>query len=262
MHSLSGNSLGAEGAAALAPALAANGALTSINLSGNNLTNYGRDMTGITELAAALVVNGALTSLDVRRNNIVGDGAVQLSAVVLGNFKIEMFNEIPIKEMRADSFTELDMNGKGIGVEGGMVVAELIPVMGALTECNVRGNNLDSESAKKLAMIGTEKGIMLFGIKRDQKEANFAGQHLGPADAILISSDLVIGSVTQISLAANQLEEEGTKVICGALEQNKTLKELDFSGDDYRSSIGGSSGAKHVAKMLSVTESLTQVLAF
>ena len=219
-------------------------------------------MTGITELAAALVVNGALTSLDVRRNNIVGDGAVQLSAAVLGNFKIEMFNEIPIKEMRADSFTELDMNGKGIGVEGGMVVAELIPVMGALTECNVRGNNLDSESAKKLAMIGTEKGIMLFGIKRDQKEANFAGQHLGPADAILISSDLVIGSVTQISLAANQLEEEGTKVICGALEQNKTLKELDFSGDDYRSSIGGSSGAKHVAKMLSVTESLTQVLAF
>ena len=45
-----------------------------------------------------------------------------------------MFNEIPVKEMRADSFTELDMEGKGIGVEGVMVVAGLIPIMGGLTE--------------------------------------------------------------------------------------------------------------------------------
>jgi hypothetical protein len=45
-----------------------------------------------------------------------------------------MFNEIPLKEMRADSFTELDLEGKDVGVEGGMVVAGLIPVMGALTQ--------------------------------------------------------------------------------------------------------------------------------
>ena len=45
-----------------------------------------------------------------------------------------MFNEIPIKEMRADTFTELDLMAKYVGVEGVMVVAGLIPVMGALTE--------------------------------------------------------------------------------------------------------------------------------
>ena len=53
-----------------------------------------------------------------------------------------MFNEIPVKEMRADSFTELDMEGKGIGVEGVMVVAGLIPVTGSLTSINLSGNNL------------------------------------------------------------------------------------------------------------------------
>ena len=95
--SLSYNSLGSEGAAALAPALAA---------------------------------NASLTSLDVRYNNIKGDSASQLSAVVLSNLKIETFNEIPIKEMRADSFTELDLKGKYIGEVGGMVVAGLVPVMG------------------------------------------------------------------------------------------------------------------------------------
>ena len=89
---------------------------------------------GITAFADALRVNGALTRVDVRGNYIAGDGAAQLAAAVLGNLKIEMFNEIPIKEMRANSLTELDLNGKGVGVEGVMVVAGLIPVMGALTE--------------------------------------------------------------------------------------------------------------------------------
>jgi hypothetical protein len=75
-----------------------------------------------------------LTHVDIRHNSISGDGAVQLAAAVLGNLKIEIFNEIPIKEMRANSLMELDLNGKDVGVEGGMVVAGLIPVMGALTE--------------------------------------------------------------------------------------------------------------------------------
>ena len=92
------------------------------------------DMTGLNALADAFRVNGALTSLDVRNNDIVGDGAAKLSAAVLGNLKIEMFNKIPIKEMHANSITELDLKGKSIGVEGGLVVAGLIPVMGSLTK--------------------------------------------------------------------------------------------------------------------------------
>jgi hypothetical protein len=89
---------------------------------------------GIIAIADALGVNGALTRVDIRRNKIAGDGAEQLAAAVLGNLKIEMFNEIPIKEMRANSLTELDLTGKDVGVEGVMVVAGLIPVLGALTE--------------------------------------------------------------------------------------------------------------------------------
>ena len=69
LPSLSHNSLGAEGAAALAPALAANGALTSLNLGNNQLCGldkYGyRTYTaeGITAIADALRVNGSLTKI-------------------------------------------------------------------------------------------------------------------------------------------------------------------------------------------------------
>ena len=86
-------------------------------------------------------------------------------------------------------------------------------------------------------------------------------QGLGVASAIVIASLIgVNGGLIKISLAKNMLGEEGTKAICEALEQNKTLKELDISGDSYgRSNIGGTAGAKHVAKMLGVNGGLTDV---
>ena len=77
------------------------------------------------------------------------------------------------------------------------------------------------------------------------------------ADALRVN-----GGLTKMSLAENKLEEEGTKAICEALEQNKTLKELDISGhygSNYGSNIGGSTGAKHVAKMLGVNGGLTKI---
>ena len=77
------------------------------------------------------------------------------------------------------------------------------------------------------------------------------------ADALRVN-----GALTKLSLASNYLKEEGTKAICEALKQNKTLKELDISGGYYEGNIGGSAGAKHVAKMLGINGALTEVFAF
>ena len=84
-------------------------------------------------LVEALPLCVQLTSLDVRRNNISGERASQLSAAVVSNLTIVVFNGMPIKEMRANSLTELDLRGKGIGVVGSMVVAGLLQVMASLT---------------------------------------------------------------------------------------------------------------------------------
>ena len=99
-------------------------------------------------------------------------------------------------------------------------------------------NRLNIGSATMLAKIGTEKGIMLFGIERDQKEANFQAQNLGPADAILISSDLVTGSLTSLDLSSNQLcgvtisgsgtyTADGITAIADALRVNGSLTEME-----------------------------------
>ena len=118
-----------------------------------------------------------------------------------------------------------------------------------------------------LAEVAKQKGISLCGIQRDQTTAVFFNNYLKPPDAILLASDLsqagVTGSLTKLSLANNNLVEEGTKFLCDALVGNNTLKELDLSGDDSYggtgSNIGGRAGAKHVANMLLVNGSLTSI---
>ena len=94
-------------------------------------------------------------------------------------------------------------NGYGwVGIytaEGITALSEALKVTASVTECNVRGNKLDKESATLLAKVAREKRIMLFGIKHDQTEADFQRQGLGPVDAILIASDLsVSASVTEV----------------------------------------------------------------
>jgi hypothetical protein len=60
---LSNKRLGVASAIVIASLIGVNGALTSIDLSSNQLTNYSKNMMGIKELAAALRANGALTNL-------------------------------------------------------------------------------------------------------------------------------------------------------------------------------------------------------
>ncbi len=84
---------------------------------------------------------------------------------------------------------------------------------------------------------------------------------IGPEGAKALAPAIAAsGSLTKISLAANKLEEEGTRVICEAVKGNKMLKALDLAGDVFgNSNIGGSAGAKHVADMLLVSASLTKI---
>ena len=116
-----------------------------------------------------------------------------------------------------------------------------------MTECSLLRNELDVESATMLAKIGTEKHIMLSGMKQDQTEANFLHQGLQPADAILIASDLPFMAVlTKLVLSQNySLKDEGAITLGEALKSNKTLKELELRGCDI-----GAEGGKALAAAL------------
>ena len=121
---------------------------------------------------------------------------------------------------------------------------------------SVLNNKLDVESATMLAKIGTEKRIMLSGMKQDQTEASFYNQGLKPADAILIASDLSFMAVlTKLDLSSNStLGDEGAIALCEALKSNTTLETLDLVKNDI-----GVAGAQSLAGMLQVNRALKYV---
>ena len=85
-------------------------------------------------LAYLVPAMGSLTSVDVGWNGITGNVAQELATVVLSKPTLEDFCNIPIKKLRADSLSELDLSGKGVGLPGALVLANLLPVIGSLTK--------------------------------------------------------------------------------------------------------------------------------
>jgi Ran GTPase-activating protein (RanGAP) involved in mRNA processing and transport len=252
---------GPAGAKYVSKMLGVNGSLTECDLSANW---FGAE--GAKQLADALRVNGALTCVDIRYT-LGGDGAAHLAAAVLGNLKIEMFNEIPIKEMRANSLTELDLKGKDFGFEGGMVVAGLIPVMGALTRADVRRNNIAGDGAVRLAaaVLGNLKIEMFNEIPIKEMRANsltlteldLKGKDVGVEGGMVVAGLIpVMGGLTALDLSSNSLKDEGASAVCEAIQSNKETKlsSLNFKGNGI-----GPVGANAVAAMVAVTGGLTSI---
>ena len=192
------------------------------------------DLSGVRALADSLAVNGgSLTRVDVRYNDIMGDGAAQLSAAILGNLKIEMFNEMPIKEMRANSLTELDLSHKSIGVEGCMVVAGLIPAMGSLTSLSLADNHLGDNGVEALS-IGFKESKMLATL--DLSTSLTRSIKFGPKGAVALASAIaVMCGLTSLNLSSNQLchhdswdtyTTEGISAIADALRIKGSLTEV------------------------------------
>ena len=66
-------------------------------------------------------------------NNITGDAADHLAKVVLEHAIMTDFCGIPLVSLRENSITELDLEDKGVGVPGAIVVSKLLPCAAALT---------------------------------------------------------------------------------------------------------------------------------
>ena len=92
-----------------------------MNLSYNNLGPEGGKA-----IASGIRDSTSMTSLSTAHNNISGDGAQDLASAVLANPSLENFSGIPLKELRADSLTELNLCNKGLGVPEAMVLADLL----------------------------------------------------------------------------------------------------------------------------------------
>ena len=144
-----------------------------------------------------------------------------------------------------------------LGPEGASTIASMAANMPSLTECNVRDNNLDDESAAMLAKVGTERRIMLFGLKHGQTTASFQGERLGPLDGILLASDLAVSdSLTECNLNNNRLGAVGWAAIFTALRDSKVSK---ISTWDLSGQMGIKESLEPLLEYIAVSESLSSI---
>ena len=158
---------------------------------------------------------------------------------------------------------QIDLAVNRLGPEGAKALAPGLRDSGSLTVADLRFNQLDTESATMLANIAKEKKISLCGITPEQTTANLRGEvgkRMGPADAILLTADLAVrNSLTRLLIGDNSIENEGCTALAKAMQLNESCKieELNLSSNSIKFT-----GAKALAAMIAVRNSLTQVLAF
>ena len=69
----------------------------------------------------------------VGHSNITGNAANHLATVVLDHAAMTEFCGIPLASLRENSISELNLEGKGAGVPGAIVLSKLLPSAAALT---------------------------------------------------------------------------------------------------------------------------------
>ena len=151
-------------------------------------------------MAPAIRDSRSLTSVDVSNNGITGDGAQNLATVVLEKASLESFCGIPLKELRTDSLSKLDLNSKGVGVPGALVVAHFLRVSRSLNVVDTRKNGIDGEAAKELAAAAlASSSMVMFGevpIKELRADAlttlDLKSKGLGPTEAIVLAGLLPV----------------------------------------------------------------------
>ena len=101
-------------------------------------------------MAEALKVNAVLKNLDTRANNISGAVAQELAAAAFESKSLEVFSLMPIKELREDKLTELNLSDKTLGPPEGILLSMLVKVSAVLNKLDVRYNNLGDEGKRAL----------------------------------------------------------------------------------------------------------------
>ena len=94
--------------------------------------------------------NRALNSLNLCSNDL-GEGSDTIAQAVLQHPALEVFCKIPMKQMREDSLTELNLCGNGIGAHGAAVLASLLKFSRALASLDLRHNLIEDDGARAIA---------------------------------------------------------------------------------------------------------------
>ena len=141
--------------------------------------------------------------------------------------------------------------------EGAKAIAEALKVTASLTSLSLSQNPLGDEGVEVLAQgIKANKTLKTL----DLSMPHMYSFQIGPRGATAIADALsASASVTSLSLARNNLGDDGAEALSIGLKENKSIKMLDLSGKGYGGGLIGPRGATALASAIAVIPSMTSV---
>jgi Ran GTPase-activating protein (RanGAP) involved in mRNA processing and transport len=226
--SLKSNSFGVAGGKALAKGLKGNSAIKELNIANNQLTNCGRDMSGMIALADALLDMGALSVLSLKSNGLLNkESGKALADALKGN---SILTELDISN-NYDLYNSSSKDGSGFAQE----LAAGIRESGAISSVNLLMNGIGADQAHNLASILTEHPTLksLCGNKGDETELDMSGKRIGAGGAIMLAPEIIDnGALSVASVMGNRIGEGQLAILQDIMRAKSNLVSLCGIADD------------------------------
>ncbi|CAF1031253.1 unnamed protein product [Adineta ricciae] len=221
---LSHNEIGDSGVQRLADTLRNNQILCTLDLSNNKITNF-----GFQYIYDILKENQSLKELELKNNP--SNYCVAMSAAI---------------KIRANGKTsKMNLSGENIGDEGIKYISEALHNNQRLIELDISNNAIGDIGVKYLSDALKHNQTLtklILRVDREKKEWYDCFSYQSKS--------------SPSTNCENRISEEGTKYLADALETNKTLRNLDLSGNRT-----GDAGVKYLANSLQKNQLKELILA-
>lgn len=216
---LGGNNIRYEGITRLTYSLQVNASLDELDLSGNNI-----DDEGLLTLAEALEFNMALKNLSVSYNksHTSASAAKKLAKGVLASNTIEVLSDVPIKELREDTLTRLNLAWKGLADTEAIVISEI-------TKNSAMLSFLDLSANHRISDVGATALANTLKVNTALNTVSLWHTSVGDKGATAIAQALRVNNVlTNLNLRICDIGDIGTVALADTLKVNNILKYLDI----------------------------------
>ncbi|XP_061256984.1 NLR family CARD domain-containing protein 3 isoform X3 [Bos javanicus] len=252
--SLQSNRIRDDGARSMAEALATNRTLSVLQFSSNSIGDGGAKA-----LAEALMVNQGLKSLDLQSNSISDPGVAALMGALCTNQTLLSLNlrensispegaQDLARALRTNStLKSLDLTANLLHDQGAQAVAEAVRENRTLTSLHLQWNFIQAGAAKALGQA--------LQLNTSLTSLDLQENAIGDEGASAVASALKVNTVlTALYLQVASIGAPGAQALGEALAVNRTLEILDLRGNTIEVA-----GAKALANALKVNSSLRRL---
>jgi Ran GTPase-activating protein (RanGAP) involved in mRNA processing and transport len=229
--SMAGCGLGPGHAKSLSIAIGFCRALSILNLSNNRIRAE-----GIKHVSRALESSTVLSCLHVGCNTVA---STQMHDLIGNMQNIEVFCAIRIQDLRNNVLTSLDISSSSVGVEGALVLSHFMQENKSLRRLNIADNHIGFDRYSNATPVGLRAICSILHDNSTLKELNMRrncfGKSRSPATmgsiSFLAKAIKTNSSLVSLDFSLNELGPEAANHIAQALEVNRSLTSVTFSGD-------------------------------